>query len=67
MTNRKSSVIASSSYDPMTRKLQVTYSHGASYEYHNVPTHVYAAYEKDESKGAFLVKHVKGKYKTVKL
>jgi hypothetical protein len=51
----------------MTRTLSVRYSHGAEYEYHNVPSHVYAAYEKAESKGAFLVARVKGKYKTVKL
>ena len=60
----KSAAIQSTTYDPMTRTLGVTYSHGATYEYHNVPTHVNAALERAESKGAFLVKHVKGKYRT---
>lgn len=67
MTKRASTAIASTSYDPMTRTLGVTYSHGATYEYHGVPTHVNAAFERSESKGAFLVKHIKGKYKTVKV
>ena len=68
MTAKRDSLAVSNvSYDSMTRTLQVRYAHGAAYEYHNVPTHVYAAYEKSESKGAFLVKNVKGRYKTVKL
>ncbi len=67
MSERKSSAIASHTYDPMTRTLGVTFSHGATYEYHGVPTHVNAAFEKSDSKGAFLVKYVKGKYRTVKV
>jgi hypothetical protein len=50
----------------MTRMLTVQYERGVKYAYHNVPTHVYAALDRAESTGAFLVRYIKGKYKTVK-
>ena len=61
-----SSAIAATSYDPMTRTLGVTYPSGVAYSYTDVPAHVAAAFDRAESKGAFLVKHIKGKYETVK-
>ncbi|MFA6063829.1 MAG: KTSC domain-containing protein [Gallionella sp.] len=62
-----STAVASSSYDSTTRTLEITYQHGASYEYRKVPSHVAAAFDRAESKGAFVVKYLKGKYKTVKV
>jgi len=50
----------------MTRTLGVTYPSGVAYSYTDVPAHVAAAFDRAESKGAFLVKHIKGKYETVK-
>ena len=64
---KPSTAIASSSYDSITHTLGVTYHHGVTYEYRGVPAHVAAAFERADSKGAFLVKYLKGKYKTVKM
>ena len=67
MTAKKPTVTCE--YTPHTRVLRVTYARpdekGSTFEYHNVPTHVHAALERAESKGAFVVHHIKGKYKTV--
>lgn len=50
-------------YDSSAKTLTVTYPHGGEYVYHDVPTHVAAALGRAESTGAFLVAHVKGRYK----
>jgi hypothetical protein len=73
MTNltHKSSAAPTITYDPMTRVLTVEYARpggkSAVWNYQGVPTHVNAALERAESKGSFLVKHVKGKYKAVEV
>jgi len=57
-----SAVVAAIAYDATTSTLRVAYVSGLIYDYLNVPEEVYIGMKKSFSKGAFLNKHVKGKY-----
>jgi len=58
-----SSVIAGIEYDNLSHTLRITYVSGRRYDYKNVPERVYAAMRAAFSKGTFLNKYIKGKYK----
>jgi hypothetical protein len=58
-----SSVIAGIQYDNLSHTLRITYVSGRMYDYKNVPERVYTAMRVAFSKGTFLNKYIKGKYK----
>ena len=58
-----SAVVAAITYDTATCTLRVAYVSGSVYDYLDVPEQVYMAMKKSFSKGAFLNKHIKGKYR----
>ena len=62
-----SSVIANISYDAATAALQVIFLSGAVYLYREVPGEVYEAMKKATSKGRYLNRYIKGKYRFVKV
>jgi hypothetical protein len=62
-----SSVIATFVYNPETSRLRVVFVSGMVYDYKNVPASVYEAMRKSGSKGTFLNKEIKGKYKFEKI
>ena len=62
-----SSVIAGIEYDSLSHTLRITYVSGRMYDYKNVPESVYAAMGSALSKGIFLNKYIKGKYKFEKV
>ena len=62
-----SSVIASIEYVAPSSTLRVIYVSGRVYEYKNVPEQVYVAMKTSFSKGAFLNRHIKGKYSFEKI
>jgi hypothetical protein len=47
--------------------LVVTFKNGGRYRYHGVPDEVYVEYQKAESKGTFVARELRGRYRTVKL
>ncbi len=45
----------------------VTFTNGGRYRYYGVPDEVYADYQKADSKGAFVSKNLRGRFRTQKL
>jgi hypothetical protein len=62
-----SSVVAEIGYDKPTQTLRVVFVSGMVYHYKNVPEQIYTDMKTAFSKGTFLNKHIKGKYKFVKV
>ena len=58
-----SSVISSYHYDPGTKVLQVKYQSGTIYNYLDVPEETYREMKSTMSKGYFLNKFIKGKFR----
>lgn len=54
-----SSNVATIGYDKPTRKMQVKFKSGATYEYENVPPEVHAKFLNAPSPGAHFAKHVR--------
>jgi len=57
-----STVIASLSYDAPSATLRVVYTSGVTYDYAQVPVHVYESLKASRTKGVYLNQHIKGKY-----
>jgi hypothetical protein len=47
--------------------LVVTFKNGSRYRYHGVPDDVYVEYQKAESKGTFISRNLRGRFRTQKL
>lgn len=62
-----STVVAAITYHPESSTLRVRYVSGMVYDYKAVPAEVYANMKAAFSKGEFLNKHLKGKYKFEKV
>lgn len=62
-----SSVVAAIKYDPDTYTLRVIYVSGSVYDYKEVPEKVYKEMKEAFSKGEYLNKHIKPKYKFEKV
>ena len=58
-----SSAISSVGYDPKARVLEVEFSSGAVYDYYGVPPKVYASLMSAESKGQFLSRKIRDRYR----
>ena len=57
-----SSNVESVSFDDSTDTLTVVFQGGVSYEYLNCPASVYRAFQAAPSAGAFVHRHLKGRY-----
>lgn len=53
-------------YEPLTKMLFIEFRGGALYGYDLVPVEVVEEFEKAESKGQFLARHIKDKYNCTK-
>ena len=62
-----STVIQSFSYDSESQILRVCFLSGNVYHYHEVPEKLFLRMKRYMSKGTFLNKFVKGKYKYTKV
>jgi len=60
----KSSTVSTIDYDSKTRELTVEFLNGGRYVYEAVPESVYNDFVKAESKGKFVAKSLKNKFKT---
>lgn len=62
-----STVIRSYHYHPGEQRLRIIYNSGAIYDYLDVPAKVYAAMKAFQSKGTFLNRQIKGRYRFQKI
>lgn len=53
-------------YDGCRSVLQVQFKDGSVYEYQNVPLSIFEAFQKTRSKGRFLHRSIKGRYRFIK-
>lgn len=58
-----SSAISSVGYDPEARTLEVEFSSGAVYDYYGVPPKVYASLMSAPSKGQFVSRRIRDRYR----
>ncbi len=58
-----SSNIAAIGYDDGSETLQVEFNSGATYQYFDVPEHIFDAMLESGSKGQFLHQNIKGTYR----
>jgi hypothetical protein len=56
-------VVRSFSYEPSDRRLDVVFTSGRRYSYHEVAPEVFAAMTLAFAKGAFFNRHIRGKYR----
>ena len=62
-----SSNIAEIAYDASTQILQVTFHNGSTYQYFDVPDHIWEAFKIADSKGIYLNSTIKGQYRYSKV
>lgn len=62
-----SSVVAHINYDNRKRVLRITFVSGMIYDYKDVPEDEYIAMKTSGSKGTYLNKQIKGKYRFTKV
>lgn len=58
-----SSSIAAIGYDESSSTLEIEFNNGSVYQYFDVPKSVYDDLWAAESRGAFLSKHIKGRFR----
>ena len=59
----ESSNLSGFGYEPNTSVLRVEFKNGGTYEYYDVPLHVFEAMKVAPSKGQFLAQQIKGTYR----
>lgn len=59
---RRGSSVTSHSYDAKQKILSVTFHHGKTYHYQDVPKDIANEFSKAESRGSFLIRHIIGKF-----
>ena len=63
----KSENIHAVGYDPEEKTLRILFKTGYTYDYLNVPKAVFSALLVSSSKGQFFHKHIKPKYKAIRI
>lgn len=59
----ESSTIIRFVYDESTQIMSVEFKHGGTYNYFDVPQHLFEAMRQTPSKGQFLAQSIKGSYR----
>ncbi len=62
MIRVNSTAIREIGYDPQTGRMKVTFVEGNSYDFCDVPQHVFDAFLRASSKGAYYNTHIRGRY-----
>lgn len=62
-----SSNLKSIGYDPQSGTLEIEFHHGSVYQYLNVPKAEYDSLMNAPSHGSYFSRHIRDKYKTVKI
>ena len=63
----KSSNILKSIYHVKTKDLDIVFNRGAVYRYVDVPLKIFEQFERDQSQGKFLNRHIRNKFTTNKV
>ena len=63
---QKSSNVAGYDYDPLTKRLTVSFHGGSAYHYHDVPQASVDAFAKADSKGGYLSSKIRGVHRHTK-
>ena len=67
MTNVDSSNVAAVGYDEDSSTLQVEFHNGGTYQYFDVPEHLFEGLRDANSVGGFLAANIKGSYRYSKV
>jgi hypothetical protein len=67
MENVDSSNVAAVGYDEDSSTLQVEFNNGGTYQYFDVPEHLFEELREAQSIGSFLAENIKGSYRFSKL
>lgn len=67
MINVSSSNVASVGYDEDSSTLQVEFNNGSTYQYFDVPEHVFSGLRDANSVGGYLASNIKGTYRYSKV
>jgi len=67
MINVKSSNVASVGYDEDSLTLQVEFNNGSTYQYFDVPEHLFSGLCDADSVGGYLASNIKGTYRYSKV
>jgi len=59
-----SSSLSEVGYDPSEQRLEIRFRSGGTYEYYNVPAHVYEALLNASSKGSYFQRRIRNRYRT---
>lgn len=62
-----SSILKSIGYEPTLKILEIEYHDGMRYQYLDVPKRIFKKLMAAESHGRFYLKHIRNKYKRVKI
>lgn len=63
MMHVNSSAINAVGYDPMTRRMKIKFTQGDTYDFCNVPEHIYNDLMRASSKGSYYNDHIRDRYK----
>lgn len=63
----ESSNVARFKYEEASRILTVEFKHGGSYEYYDVPEHIFVGMQNAPSRGQFLAQQIKGVYRYARM
>lgn len=67
VTNFESSNVSRIGYEKNSSTLEVEFHNGGTYQYFDVPEHVWEAFKGADSKGQFLAQNIKGQYRYAKI
>ena len=62
MLRVNSSAISAIGYDPGSKRMRIKFTNGNTYDFCNVPEHVFNGLLKASSKGTYYTDHVKDRY-----
>jgi len=67
VSNFESSNVSEIRYESSTSTLEVVFHNGGTYQYFDVPDHIWEAFKAADSKGKFLAYSIKGHYRYAKI
>jgi len=62
MVRVSSSAISAVGYDPMTHRMKIQFTQGLTYDFCNVPAHIYSGLVRAPSKGTYYNDYIKDRY-----
>jgi hypothetical protein len=63
----QSSNVAAARYDPVSKEMQIDFRSGHTYSYSKVPPMIWNKFSLAMSKGTFMAKYIRPRYKGIKM